>query len=151
MASCMDCLEYANGYCYHFQLYLSQLDYPYENEDARNCPGFNGKSSSSGCFLTSALVEFLGKEDDCEELTLLRAFRDDYMKSFDKGRALVKEYYEVAPKIVTTINASERREAYYSDIYETVKSCVDCIKQGKTEETMALYCGMVNKYKSLAL
>ncbi|MBR0190024.1 MAG: hypothetical protein IJQ23_06530 [Clostridia bacterium] len=149
MATCMDCLEYSNGYCYYYKLYLSQLDYPYENGGASNCPGFNGKSSS-GCFLTSALVHYLGKKDDCEELTLLRAFRDNYMKSFDEGRKLVEEYYEVAPKIVSAIETSDKRKEYYSDINDTVSACIKLIKQGKNQETMGLYCSMVNKYKALA-
>lgn len=151
MARCMDCLEYANGYCYYFQLYLSQLDYPYDDEDARNCPGFNGKSSDGGCFLTSALVHYLGKKDDCEELTLLRSFRDNYMRSFEEGKKLVDEYYVVAPKIVSAIEASDKKEEYYSDINNTVNACVKNIKEGKNDETMALYVGMVNKYKALAL
>lgn len=154
MASCFECSHYSSGtyWCnvYHVDVYETSAlrGYAKGYENAEDCPGFDAKGD--GCFLTSALVHYLGKKDDCEELTLLRAFRDNYMKSFDEGRKLVEEYYEVAPKIVTAIESSDKREEYYSDINDTVNTCVKLIKQGKNEETMGLYCGMVNKYKALA-
>ena len=48
---------------------------------------FNGIKASnygfekytSGCFLTTATVKYMGKPDDCYELTVLRDFRDKYM------------------------------------------------------------------------
>lgn len=60
----------------------------------------SGGSGGSWCFITTAICEDSGLPDDCEELTLLRKFRDEYMGRTEPLKALVKEYYETAPKIV---------------------------------------------------
>ena len=159
MARCSDCYSYHNGYCEHYYQYVQDYggsyydlrDYASGVVDAINCPNFIRKSdnSGSGCFLTSALVRYLGKTDDCEELTILRSFRDGYMRSFEEGRKLVGEYYIVAPKIVKAIEASGKKDEYYQDINNVVNDCVKAIKLGDNEKTMSLYCDMVNKYKAL--
>lgn len=164
MASCFDCAHFdAAGICHAFDgppMRVLSDDYYREyyygvSADARDCNGFDSKGSSSssssgdGCFFTSALVKHLGKADDCEELTTLRAFRDNYMKSFACGNALVQEYYRIAPAIVKAIDASDKKDEYYNDIYDTVKKCVDLIKAGDNQNTMKLYVQMVNKYKAL--
>lgn len=59
----------------------------------------------SGCFLTSACVEYLGLPDDCKELTTLRTIRDKVLKATGEGRGLVDEYYRIAPALVEKINA----------------------------------------------
>ncbi len=153
MKQCSDCSHYSSdSYCNVYKIdpwdtsVLKGFVKGYE--DAEDCPGF--EEGNSGCFLTSALVDYLGKPDDCEELTLLRTFRDGYMRATPEGNALVKEYYEIAPRIVTAINRSENKNEYYTDIYNTVKKCVACIKTGKNKQTMDLYCDMVNKYRNLA-
>jgi len=35
---------------------------------------------SSGCFITTATLTSLGKDDNCIELTIFREFRDTYLK-----------------------------------------------------------------------
>jgi hypothetical protein len=55
------------------------------------------------CFLTTACVKYYGLPDDCKELTILRQFRDHYMKEFKEGRQAIQEYYHLAPKIVEEI------------------------------------------------
>lgn len=52
------------------------------------------------CFLTTAVCEYLGKSDDCEELTTLRACRDQWLAKQPGGKELIEEYYEIAPGIV---------------------------------------------------
>ncbi len=95
-------------------------------------------------FLTSACVEYLGKSADCEELTALRNFRDTYMKSTEEGSKLVEEYYEIAPKIVEKINASDKKELYYRYINTVIDKCVCLIKHKELEKTL-------NEYKSMVL
>ncbi len=102
---------------------------------------------NSGCFLTSACVEYLGKADDCAELTALRKFRDTYMKSSKEGRKLVEEYYAVAPKIVEKINASDKKDKYYQYIYEVIEKCVKLIGRGENERTLKEYKFMVTNLK----
>lgn len=56
------------------------------------------KDSSNGCYLTTACVEYKGLSDSCKELTLLRNFRDNYMKN--NSSTDIDKYYQVAPRIV---------------------------------------------------
>ena len=101
-------------------------------------------SGGKGCFLTSACVSYMGKEDDCEELTTLRNFRDTYMRSTESGRALIDEYYVAAPMIVKKIDGSENKDEHYEYIYSVIKKCLRLIGQGKNEET-------VNEYRDMVL
>ena len=66
------------------------------------------------CFITTAVCQELGKPDDCEELTAFRAFRDGYLRSRPDGEALIREYYNIAPGIVTCINTCSDRHASYA-------------------------------------
>ena len=87
------------------------------NYDYDDCPIYKG-NDSGGCFLTSACTEARGLPDDCHELTVLRAFRDGYLRSQPEGEAEIAEYYAVAPKIVDAIrskaDAMEAFDAIYS-------------------------------------
>ena len=112
-------------------------------EQASGADTHGDPERTSDCFLTSACVEYLGKPDDCEELTSLRSFRDGYMKSIKGGEELVKEYYEVAPKIVEVIEKSEKKNEYYSYIYTVIEKCVHLIAQGDNEKTLEEYKKMV--------
>lgn len=73
------------------------------------CPRYKAGTSSGGCFLTSACTEAKGLADDCYELTMLRAFRDEYLVKQKSGKAEIAHYYITAPKIVETINADGNR------------------------------------------
>ena len=61
------------------------------NYDYDDCPIYKG-NDSGGCFLTSACTEARGLPDDCHELTVLRAFRDGYLRSQPEGEAEIAEY-----------------------------------------------------------
>ena len=63
----------------------------YHYED---CPRYRNRDSSSGpCFLTSACVEAKGLADDCHELSVLRNFRENYLRTVPEGRREIAEYY----------------------------------------------------------
>ncbi len=106
---------------------------------------------ADNCFLTSACVDHMGKPDDCEELTALRGFRDGYMKKTEEGRALVEEYYRIAPEIVKEINASPKRDEYYEYIASVIEKCVALIGQERYGETLEEYQAMVLKLKDALL
>ena len=96
-----------------------------------------------GCFLTAACVNYLGKPDDCKELTALRSFRDTYMKSTEEGQKLVEEYYQVAPLIVEKINSSDKKELYYRYISLVIDKCVCLLSRNELEKTLDEYKSMV--------
>ena len=114
------------------------------------CPRYKAKhSSGGGCFLTSACVEAKGLADDCRELTVLRNFRDTYMKSTDAGCADICEYYHTAPIIVEKIkqlpNAMEIFECIY---HELVVPCVELIDKNQKEKAYTQYKNYVKKLQS---
>ncbi len=94
------------------------------------------------CFITTAVCEHKGKDDDCEELEVLRQYRDKWMvANYPKD---VKTYYQIAPDIVEGINqrvdAGEIWESVYSD---SIVPCVNYIKEGKNEQAYEEYRRMV--------
>jgi len=99
------------------------------------------QSSGAGCFLTTACCQHKGLPDDCEELNILRKFRDEYVDKY-----LVEEYYKIAPSIVKKIQDRPRVLDY---IYDVIVNCVGHIKHGNPEGALLDYKIMVNHLKSL--
>jgi len=84
-----------------------------------------GGSGGGGCFLTTACVEHKGLADDCYELQALRAMRDTIVTWSDDMKALVEEYYRIAPVIVSRINAEADSADIWEDLYvNLVQKCV---------------------------
>ena len=102
------------------------------------------------CFLTTAVCEYLGKPDDCEELTTLRAYRDNWLAKQPGGRELIEEYYAIAPGIVRAMKDSPD----YGELCETllaryIRPCLALIAEGKNEECKRLYMEMVRYAEGL--
>ena len=99
----------------------------------------NNNSSSGGgvCFLTTACCEHKGLPDDCEQLTVLRSFRDNHVP-----RKLVHEYYQKAPAIVKRISGDKK---VLDCIFDTVQKCVVAIRSNKHKEALDLYTNMVKE------
>lgn len=96
------------------------------------------------CYITTAVCESLGKDDDCYELTILRDYRDNYLRSTKEGEALVDAYYDIAPSIVKRINKSENSSEIYHGIYDKyLKPCIKLLESQKLEECKSLYTDMV--------
>ena len=102
----------------------------------------NGPSQSGGggfCFLTTAMVDIRGEDDDGPTLTTLRSFRDTYLKNRDGE---VQRYYEVAPKIVAAIPKEDKT---WDWIGGRIDKSVEYIKLGKKYEAYKTYKRMVEK------
>ena len=79
-------------------------------------------------------------DDNCEELMILRWFRDKFVSKED-----IEHYYKTAPTIVDVINESENNNEIFNFIYENVVSaCVNAIKSGNYEFAY-------NRYKNSVL
>lgn len=106
--------------------------------------------SNSNCFITTAVCEKLGKSDDCFELTTLRNYRDTWLISSDGGEELIKEYYRIAPLIVSKIRTSDRFDEICQCLLENyINPCLELISISKYEECRDKYIEMVNYAKSL--
>jgi hypothetical protein len=95
------------------------------------------------CFLTTACVEHAGLPDDCEELTVMRAFRDSYLNRFEEGRLLIDQYYRIAPRIVEHIRRASDRRRVLDWVLHEVRATAKAIGRGESEAAIARYAAMV--------
>ena len=99
--------------------------------------------SSGGCFITTAAVKNLKAADNCEELELMRAFRDKYLTTSDTAQRLVLEYYKIAPEICKKIDSSDDSSKIYKDIWDNyISKSITCIKNGEISRAQLLYIKM---------
>lgn len=108
----------------------------------------NEERSSSSCFLTTACVSHRGLLDDCDELTVLRSFRREYVASLPNGPQLLAEYRRIAPPIVRAIEAAPDRDHVLSDVYQTVESAVALIASGRDAAALDVYEDLVLDLKA---
>lgn len=96
------------------------------------------------CYISTAVCHSLHKGDDCEELILLRDYRDKYLMGLSNGKEVIREYYDVAPTIVKHINQKKDAAEIYRGIYEDyLEKCIRLIREGKNEECQKVYTDMV--------
>lgn len=105
-----------------------------------SAPPARGKKK---CYLTTACVRYRGLPDDCEELTVLRSFRDTYIRGINGGGEMISLYYNKAPAIVAAIDKQPDPSPTYARIYQTVDACVKDIKAGNSRSALNRYMTMV--------
>ena len=104
----------------------------------------NSSGGGSLCFITTAVCESRGLPDNCEELEVLRCFRDTYMLARSEYRPLVAQYYRVAPKIVDGINSLPFAGAVYDYLYDKyIAVCLFLIAHGQRRAAIVVYSDMV--------
>ena len=127
-----------SGYKWYCTWYRS-----YEDPDCiRECRHYDSGNTSS-CFLTSACCQYKGLPDDCSELTILRAFRDNYLLKNERGCELVEEYYRIAPDIVDKINSSTDKDTIYEMIYINIHTIITMIEKREYNDAILEYKSMV--------
>ena len=95
------------------------------------------------CFLTTAIVERRGIEaDGGPTLTALRRFRDGYMMKTPKRRALVAEYYELAPRIAAAI---PQGHSDWDWIGGRIDAAIAAIYAGDEDGAFGIYAAMVRR------
>ena len=104
------------------------------------------------CYISTAVCHSLQKPDDCQELTLLRGYRDKYLLNSDEGRKLVAKYYDIAPTIVNKINRDNEASTIYKEIWSNyLEPCINLIQNGRNDECKKLYSEMVVKLEETYL
>lgn len=96
------------------------------------------------CFLTTACVNYYSLPDDGYELSTLRSFRDKHMLKTTKGKRLVKNYYSVAPRIVSMINKDKERKGVYQYVYHSIQKACSEIELKKYKVAQQTYIALVN-------
>jgi len=101
---------------------------------------------SGHCFITTAACIALDKDKDCDELNILRHFRDFYIADGRNGDLLITEYYRIGPEIVNRIEKEWNPFAIYMQLwrYYINPSC-RCIAKEKFEEAKNIYIAMVKR------
>ncbi len=101
------------------------------------------------CFITTAVCENSGKADNCYELTAFRRFRDEELSKTAEGRALIEEYYRVAPAIVSCMKYCDDADLRCREVEEKyLTPCLHHIERGEHEACRDLYVKMVRDLES---
>lgn len=138
---CLKKGDYVNSDVY--QRYCKNYSYD-------ECPIYKGNPDSGGCYLTTACVEAKGLPDDCEELTILRNFRDHWLKKQPGGAEEIAEYYATAPRIVAEVNKRTDAREIWNGLYDSlVAPCVQMIQRGEMERAREMYREMSLRLKEM--
>lgn len=100
-------------------------------------------TSQDGCYVTTAVCEYLGKNDKCRELQTLRWFRDNWILKHENGDKAVSLYYATAPKIVEIIQMADNRTEILKELNEKVQKAVVLVENMEYEKAYHLYASAV--------
>lgn len=102
--------------------------------------------SDSFCFIITATCMALQDTDDCEELEILRHFRDLHIQNTPEGEAIVAEYYRVGLIIVNCIENLPDPSAHYLLLWEKyIAPSSQLIKAKQWESAKRFYIHMVRE------
>ena len=99
---------------------------------------------SSVCYLTTACVNSMNLPDNCLELKILRKFRNTILMPTSKGRKAVKEYYEIAPQIVHSIDGQKDAKNILQQVYTDIRHAISLVLNKDFE-------GAFEHYKQMTL
>ena len=97
------------------------------------------RRESSGCFISTACVEAQGLPDNCEELTILRQWRDTYLTKLSDGPELLGAYYASAPALVAEISRRADAAEIWRHVYQRLLEAVELIRLDKYAEALQMY------------
>lgn len=104
----------------------------------------------SQCFITTAVCKAANLPDDTWQLMKLRTFRDEYLLSTAEGKALVKEYYRIAPAIVELIDALPTARSIYNYLNNNfIVLALSKISTGDFAGAQGVYTAMVEVAREL--
>jgi TPR repeat protein len=132
--------------CSWSQSNASRSSYSAKSNYSTTSSSYSSRSSSSDslCFITTATCLALQKPDDCDELMLIRRYRD-IMKNEDQNFAiLVQEYYRIAPVIIQGIDQNTNSEVIYRELYEKyISKTYVFLTEGDLSSATSTYISMV--------
>lgn len=101
------------------------------------------------CYISTATCASLGLPDDCEELTLLRFYRDSVLLRTPEGRRDVQTYYDTAPQIVAAIDARPDAAIIYRDIFaKSLAPAIAALRRTDFDQAYTLYRQLVTQLQS---
>lgn len=154
--------QYNLGYCYYYGIGVKQnetkaiewikksAEQGYETavETLQNLKYGGLGAITKHCYITTAVCYSLNKNDNCYELQMFRRFRDEWLLMQNDGKAIVEEYYRIAPSIVSEIEKQTDCLIIFKNIWNCYLSkCLSMIENGKYRECKNLYMDMVDNLK----
>ncbi len=117
----------------------------YQEDFSSNVEISSSDPERSGfCFITTAACLALHERKDCQQLNILREFRDTYISDGGTGDLLIDEYYRVGPLLVSKIERGWNPMAVYYILWEFyIEPSCEAIKQHKRETAKNIYITMV--------
>jgi hypothetical protein len=98
------------------------------------------QQSTGGCFITTAICENVGLDDDCEELQVLRTWRDSFLKSTTSGEKLVQVYYTLSPMLAQRLRDCKRGQVISKQLFTLfILPAIQAIKAKDDELAFKLY------------
>lgn len=108
--------------------------------EAADYESVKGGFKSKLCFVTTAVCMGLHKPQDCEEIVMMKRYRDEYLFRQPDGEKIIQEYYNIAPTIVKRIARKPDAEAVYRYLWEKyISRCVELLRQGESAECRTVY------------
>jgi hypothetical protein len=118
------------------------------NAGSSDSSSSSSSSSSDSCFVTTATLQEVDTKDDGKELTTFRDFRDNYLKNKSYGPALVRDYYNNAPRVVAEIDSRQNHKQLYQSIWkEHLRPINRLIEKGEEAEATSKYMLMMEELK----
>ena len=102
----------------------------------------------SGCYITTIICTILNQPDDCDLLTTLRHFRDNYLKEKKEYLNLLLEYDYVGPIISKLLLQEPNMIQMAQDLTNIfLLPCYYLIKTNNFDDAIAVYKNMVTALK----
>lgn len=148
MADCVDCNymdlkdrnRYDEAYCAYMKKYTTLTG---------SCYHFDRRESGSSCYLTTAMCEILGYEDNSDILENLRGFRDFYMWNDPKCEGLLDEYNTIGPIVSKKLkNDEDSISTALMMRDEYIIPAISFIFEERYEEALTTYIDMTNMLKA---
>ena len=91
-----------------------------------------------------------GLQDNCLELNVLRNFRDRILLQTPRGRKAVKEYYQIAPEIVQSIDEKDSSLEIWNSVYQDVRKAVQLVLSGDFNQAFKHYREMTLRLRNFS-
>lgn len=118
----------------------------YQEEKSYHSTTSDYSSSSSMCVITTAACQVLSRADDCDELQLLRWFRDTHLQDTAEDEAIVREYYRVGPLITSGISQTPDPHEMYCYLWNKyIEPSCAAIRAEQWSTAKAIYIQMVKE------
>lgn len=143
---CRDCInldqddiKWGDMYCKAKRMYVDPCSTSCSNDFRKT----REAEQRGTCYLTTCMCNILGKEDNCNTLNTLRAFRDNYMKQDPKYDVILEDYRKVGPIISGRIEDDENSYEIATIMKNNyIDEAIEFINEEKYNDAVNIYLAM---------